>query len=103
MVGPDGPDRTLDREEGTARRQLTGPWRALFAAGALGAAGFHLYTGAFGLIAAHVQITVHWAFMSFLILLLYHHRARAPRDFQPWLDLLIAAGSVAAGGETDDR
>ncbi|MCC7079297.1 MAG: hypothetical protein IT530_01380 [Burkholderiales bacterium] len=59
-----------DVDEGTARRHLRGPWRLLFLAGVVGAAGFHLYTGAFGLLASHVQITVHWSFTSFLILLL---------------------------------
>jgi TRAP transporter 4TM/12TM fusion protein len=96
-VASDTPGARPDfREEGTPRRDLTGLWRVLFLLVVLGAAGFHLYTGAFGLLASHVQITVHWAFMSFLILLLYHYKASSVGGYRPWFDVALGIGSVAA-------
>lgn len=80
--------------EGTPRRQLQGPWRFLFLGFVVLAAGFHLYTGAFGLLATHVQVTVHWALMSFLILLLY--KLSPTRNGQIWLDVLVGIGSICA-------
>jgi TRAP transporter 4TM/12TM fusion protein len=88
--------KDLDHGEGTARRRLTGSWRALFSLLALSAAAFHLYTGAAGLLASHVQITVHWAFMSTLILLVYRARHTGGPGARPWLDLLVGVGSVVA-------
>jgi len=82
------------REEGTPKRELRGPWRLLFFAFVIAAAGFHLYTGAFGLLATHVQVTVHWAFMSFLILLLY--KMTPNHDGRVWFDVLLGLGSIGA-------
>jgi TRAP transporter 4TM/12TM fusion protein len=100
-------DKEAYVDEGTGRRTLTGGWRVLFAIGVIGAAGFHLYTGAFGLLASHVQITVHWAFMSFLILLLHHSRAVSRPGYQPWGDVALGIGSVVANSylilTVDDR
>ena len=97
MLANDGQNSKIsDVEEGTARRALTRPWRVLFLTVVVGAAAFHLYTGAFGLLASHVQISVHWAFMSFLILLLYHHKNVSGGGSQPWFDVCLGLASVAA-------
>ncbi|HET9714922.1 MAG TPA: TRAP transporter permease [Pseudolabrys sp.] len=82
-------------DEGTVKRDLVGGWRTLFQIGVLLASGFHLYTGAFGLFASHVQVTVHWALISSLILILYHSKNRSSPKGQIWLDLFLALGGIA--------
>ena len=106
-MATDSTTSKVDPEEGTARRTLSGPWRLVFVAVVLMAAGFHLYTGAFGLLASHVQITVHWSFMSFLILLLYNYKATSNYGLQLWFDVCLGLASVAANAylimTVDDR
>jgi TRAP transporter 4TM/12TM fusion protein len=82
-------------EEGTVKRRLSGGWRAVFVLGVLITSGFHLYTGAFGLLPNQYQVTAHWALISSLILLLYHFNGRSSPPGQIWFDGLLALAGIA--------
>ncbi len=80
----------------SGRRNLSGWQYWLIAAIALSASIFHLYTAAFGLLAAMYQRSIHWMFMGSLIFLIYPVSKSRPRDrIDPW-DWVFAA--MLAGG-----
>ncbi len=78
------------------KRELQG-WQYWLVAGiALAASIFHLYTAAFGLLAAMYQRGVHWMFMGSLIFLIYPATKKRPRDKIDLWDWILA-GMVIAG------
>jgi TRAP-type uncharacterized transport system fused permease subunit len=54
---------------------------------------FQIYTAAFGVLDAMIQRSIHLAFGSCLIFLLYPASKKWPRDRLHWFDLLLAIGA----------
>jgi TRAP-type uncharacterized transport system fused permease subunit len=71
-------EKELLEEFERRKRNLQG-WRYwLVAAIAIAASLFHLYTAAFGLMAAIYQRSIHWMLMGVLIFLLYRYPRNVP-------------------------
>jgi TRAP transporter 4TM/12TM fusion protein len=84
-----GEKELLEELEGR-KRNLQG-WRYwLVAAIAIAASLFHLYTAAFGLMAAIYQRSIHWMLMGVLIFLLYPVSKKRPGDRIDFWDWIFA-------------
>lgn len=86
------PAEVLD--EGKSRRQLEGwPAKVTFALAVL-LSVFQLYTAAFGVLSPERQRGIHYAFVLFLLFMVYPaFKNRSSRV--PWYDVLLAAVAVA--------
>jgi len=80
-------------------RHLEGIWGRLVGFVAMGLAGFHLYTGVFGLLPAPEQRAVHVGLGLVLVFALYPLRksSRIERSI-PWWDLLLIALALLSAG-----
>jgi len=86
----------VDKE--SAHRELGG-WQAIaISVIAIAFSCFHIYTGIFGQLDAHLQRAVHLAFVLTLVYLLYPASRRMRRDTMNPLDLLFVAFSLASLG-----
>ncbi len=86
----------VDKE--STHRELGGWQRTAISVIALAFSCFHLYTGLFGSLDAHLQRAVHLAFALTLVYLLYPATKRMRRDRLNPLDLLFVALSLASLG-----
>ncbi|HEX9206135.1 MAG TPA: TRAP transporter permease [Candidatus Deferrimicrobiaceae bacterium] len=80
-------------------RDLSGAWKWLVFAVAVGMSVFQLYTAGFGLLNAHVQRSIHLAFILALTFLLFpvRPRERTTAETVPWYDLLLALAGACIG------
>lgn len=81
-------------DEGKQRRSLHGWARHVAFAVAVALSCFQLYTAAFGVLSPERQRGIHYAFVLFLLFLLYP-AARSRRQSPPWYDLLLAGIAIA--------
>ncbi|PIE54330.1 MAG: hypothetical protein CSA35_06315 [Dethiosulfovibrio peptidovorans] len=92
----DAPDIIKKME--SSKRELSGWTNILICALALSASCFHLYTAAFGQLAAMYQRGWHWLFMGVLLFLRYPIRKSRPKnkiDLWDWgFAILMAVGCI---------
>ena len=79
-------------------RDLRGAWKWAVFAISVAMSLYQLYTAGFGLLNAHVQRSIHLAFILALTFLLFPLRPGRKTAGIPVYDLLLAAAGAAAGG-----
>ena len=90
----------VDKE--SAHRELGGWQKIAISIIALAFSVFHIYTGLFGQLDAHLQRAVHLAFVLTLVYLLYPASKKMRRDRLNPVDLLFVALSLACLGYLRD-
>jgi TRAP transporter 4TM/12TM fusion protein len=86
----------VDKE--STHRELGGWQKAAISVLAIAFSLFHIYTGLFGQLDAHLQRAVHLAFVLTLVYLLYPATKKMRRDVLSPVDLLFVALSLASLG-----
>ncbi len=91
--------KVLEKVDKESTHRELGGWRAaVISVLAVAFSCFHIYTGLFGLLDAHLQRAVHLAFVLVLVYLLYPASRGHRRDRLNPLDLVFALLSVACLG-----
>lgn len=90
----DAPVAAPDEEFAGNRRTLAGPWRAVFMAGAVGFALFHLVVLNFFAIDHLVFRSVHVAWGAVLVFVSYAARTGERPGRVPWFDVLLMLAAV---------
>jgi TRAP transporter 4TM/12TM fusion protein len=91
--------KVLEKVDKESTHRVLGGWKATaITILAIAFSCFHIYTGLFGLLDAHLQRAVHLAFVLVLVYLLYPAARGARRDRINPIDVALAALSVACLG-----